>query len=244
MNFLKKRMKLESLNIDIVENFIYKLVKTLMVFMLFFNIYLVQYIPIFIFKMPVRNIGPDMSVILNTFSSIVLLFILFFIYRKELVKEWKIFKDKFIDNLNCGISCWFVGLIVMVISNLFINIVLDGGQAGNEQVVQSMINTLPWLMLISAGFLAPFTEEIVFRKSLRDVIRNKYVYISLSFLLFGLAHVLGTTNNLVGWLYIIPYGALGAAFAASYWKTKTIFTPIAMHMIHNTLLTIVSIYGM
>ena len=238
----KKKKNLFTFNLDTFEKFVYKLLKTLIVFMLFFNIYLVQYIPIIIFKMPVENIGPDMSVILNTFSSIVLLFILFFIYRKDLIKEWKIFKDKLAENLNYGISYWFIGLIVMFASNLFINIVLKGGQPGNEQAVQSMIDTLPWLMVISAGFLAPFTEEIVFRKSLRNIIKDKYLYITVSFLLFGLAHVVGTSNNFVDWLYIIPYGALGAAFAASYCKTKTIFTPIALHMLHNTLLTLVSIF--
>lgn len=244
MNFTKKKKKLENLNIDVIENYIYKLVKTIMVFILFFNIYLVQYIPIIIFKMPIQNIGTSMSIILNTFSSVVLLFVLFFIYRKELVKEWKIFKDKLADNLNYGIKYWFIGLLIMFAANLFINIVLHGGQSGNEQTVQSMIDTLPWLMLISAGFLAPFTEEIVFRKSLKDIIKNKYIYIAMSFFLFGLAHVVGNTNNLVDWLYIIPYGALGASFAVSYYKTKTIFTPIAMHMMHNTFLTIVSIFGM
>lgn len=236
MNF-----NLENIDMDNVEKYVYKIVKTLMVFILFFNIYIVQFIPLVIFDIPIQNIGGEMNVILTSFSSAVLLLILFLIYRKELVSEWEIFKKNIMKNIDDGVSYWVIGLLIMLVSNIIINNVFNGGQAGNEKTVQSMIDTLPWLMVISAGFLAPFTEELVFRKSLKDVIKDKYLYIAVSFILFGLCHVLGNTNNLVDWLYIIPYGALGASFAAAYCKTNTVFVPIAMHMFHNTLITIISI---
>jgi len=41
--------------------------------------------------------------------------------------------------------------------------------------------------------------------------------------------------TLIDLVYIVPYGALGFAFALSYDKTKTIYSSIAMHMIHNTI---------
>ena len=46
----------------------------------------------------------------------------------------------------------------MMVSNLIINS-LNSGLAGNEETVQSMISSLPWLMLINAGILAPLNEE-------------------------------------------------------------------------------------
>jgi len=241
MNFFNKKLNLNNIDMDAVEKYIYKIIKTLMVFILFFNIYIIQTIPLVIYNIPIQSLSGEMQIILTSFSSATLLLILFLIYRKDLIEEWEIFKKNLANNLNDGISYWLIGLIIMLVSNIIISQLLNAGQPGNEQAVQSMINTLPWLMLISAGFLAPITEEIVFRKSIKDVIKDKYLYIMVSFVLFGLAHVLGNANSLVDWLFIIPYGALGASFAAAYCKTNTIFVPISMHMFHNTLLTLIFI---
>jgi membrane protease YdiL (CAAX protease family) len=97
-------------------------------------------------------------------------------------------------------------------------------------------------MVINAGFVAPFNEEIVFRKTLHDIVgKYKWIFIGLSFLLFGGAHVISSATTILDYLYIIPYGALGAAFAFAYSKTNTIYTSMTIHMIHNTVLILLSI---
>ena len=53
--------------------------------------------------------------------------------------------------------------------------------------------------------------------------------------------MLGNITSLFDLLYVLPYGSLGCAFAASYYDTDTIFTPIIFHMIHNIVLVILSI---
>ena len=232
-NFLNKLNNYEEL--------IYKLIKTWFVFALFFNSYLFQYIPIILFKIPSENLSDTMNVFLSTFSSILLLIILVILYRNDLKKDWKIFKNNLMENLNIGFSYWVIGVVIMMASNIIINFCFKGGTAANEQTVQSMITAVPWLMVISAGFLAPFTEELVFRKSLRDVLHSKYFFAFVSFLIFGGAHVMGNVNNYVDLLFIIPYGALGYVFALAYYKTNTIFTSISLHMFHNTVLVIFSI---
>ena len=192
--------------------------------------------------MDVHNISPVESVLLSTFSSTIVLFILFIIYRKELKKEFKIFKDNFIENIDIGFRYWMIGLIIMMISNVIITYLLKGGGANNEEAVQKMIKTLPWLMVIDAGFIAPFNEEIVFRKTLKDIFNNPIILCILSFLFFGGAHVISDAKTLTDYLYIIPYGALGASFAYSYYKTNTVFTSMSMHIFHNTVLILLSIF--
>ena len=49
-------------------------------------------------------------------------------------------------------------------------------------------------------------------------------------------------TSLVDYLYIIPYGALGGAFALAYYETKTVFTSMSFHMIHNIILVLMSIF--
>lgn len=222
-----------------VKLFKNKLFKLIIVFLLFLFIELVEYIPILLFN--IKDISGPTVVILDTFKNIILLFILFLIYRKDLIKDWDKFRSNAFDYIDVGLKHWFGGLLVMAASNLLINFFLKTGGPGNEEAVQKLITYLPWLMLIDAGFIAPITEEIVFRKSLRDYIGSSWKFIAISGFVFGLMHVVGSFESWVDLLYIIPYGALGYAYANAYDETDTIFTPITLHIIHNTILLIVSI---
>lgn len=229
MNKIEKFINLKGLILGIV------------VFLLFYFSSYFQIIPILLLNIDIQKITESQTVMLSAFSNTVLLLILYFIFRKEIKKEWQKFKDKFLENIDIGIKYWLVGLAIMMISNIIINIVLNLGQAANEQAVQQMISALPWLMFINAGLIAPCTEELIFRKSFRKAFPNKWLFILMSSLIFGSLHVITSMTSPIELLYIIPYGALGGAFAYMYQKTDTIFTSITMHMFHNSVLVLLSI---
>lgn len=216
------------------------IIKAILVFILFTFVldYIFSYT---LYYLKVKELSGPMLVILNALKNIILLFILFLIYRKDLIRDWDKFRANVFDNLDEGIKYWFLGLVGMVASNLIINFVFKGGQAGNEQAVQDYIKYLPWLMLINVGFLGPMVEELVFRKAFKDAIKNKWLFIIISGLIFGGMHVVGSYTTITDLLFIIPYSCLGFAFAAAYYNTDTIFTSITLHMIHNTILTVTSI---
>ncbi len=222
------------------KNLYIQIIKGICVFLLFYYSALFRLIPIAIFHLDIDNLSNSMEVILNTYSNIILLLIIIIIYRKELIKEFKIFKEHLSENMDVGIKYWFMGMLGMMISNIILSII-GLGQAANEEAVQTMIEGLPWLMLIDAGIIGPFIEEIVFRKCFRNVFSNKWAFILTSGLVFGALHIISTNPSLSDWLFIIPYSSLGFAFAAMYEKTDTIYTSMSIHMLHNTLLVLVSI---
>ena len=217
------------------------LILCIVLFLVFYYSSYFQLIPILLFNMDIKNLTANQTVMLSAFSNIILLIILLLVFRKSIVKEWKTFKNDFLENLDTGVKYWLVGLGVMMVSNIIINIVFRLGQAANEQAVQEMISSLPWLMLINAGLIAPCTEELIFRKSFKKAFPNKWLFIIISSLVFGSLHVLPSMTSPVELLYVIPYGALGASFACMYQKTDTIFTSIAMHIFHNSALILLSI---
>lgn len=128
----------------------------------------------------------------------------------------------------------------MMISNILINTLFKLGQAENEQLVQGMITDFPLVMLLNAGVIAPIIEEIVFRKTFRDTIKGKWAFILTSSLVFGFMHVLVATS-LIEMIFIIPYTLLGMAFAYMYYDTDSIYTSILAHILHNTILILISI---
>ena len=227
--------------IEKIERFIKQLLKGILVYLLFENSVYFQYIIVYLFKLDIATLTESMRVLLSLFSNCCILLVLFLIYRKELLKEWTIFRNNIKDNIDIGFNYWVIGLIGMFVSNCILMYVFKTGQAANEQRVQSLIAALPFVMLINAGIIGPIIEEIVFRKSIKNIFNNKYVFIVVSGLIFGLVHVIGSATVWTDWLYVIPYACLGFSFAAAYSKTDTIYTPIACHMFHNLILTIVSI---
>ncbi len=128
----------------------------------------------------------------------------------------------------------------MMISNILINTLFKLGQAENEQLVQGMITDFPLVMLLNAGVIAPIIEELVFRKTFRDTIKGKWAFILTSSLVFGFMHVLVATS-LIEMIFIIPYTLLGMAFAYMYYDTDSIYTSILAHILHNTILILISI---
>lgn len=202
------------------------------------NIFIIPIV--YILDINTKKMSTLTEMILSLIANIILCIVIVLMYRKELIKEWKKFKKNLSDNIDNSIKYWLIGLMAMMISNFIINFILNGGQATNEQGVQKMIESSPIIMLITAGIIGPINEELVFRKCFKNILNNKWSFILISGIVFGYLHVLGA-NNLIQFLYIIPYSSLGIAFATTYYKTNTVFSSIFVHMLHNTLLTLISI---
>lgn len=203
-----------------------------------FTIYIVYpYLITFILK----SIGIDIAScnyfiknILLIGINLSLMLIMFLIYYKDIIRDLRDYKNNFKEYFNFGIKAWLVGLAIMYVSNLFLLTFLKSNSL-NEVMVQDALRKMPIYMAFSTVIYAPFTEEIIFRKSIKDFINNNFIYITISGIIFGYIHTLANYTNPLELLYIIPYGALGCAFAYTYTKKKNIFVPITFHMIHNAI---------
>ena len=232
---------------EVAKKFINKniiLFKSLITITLFFFYQIFEIIPIIIFNINYSKLSDRATIILRFYDYIVLAVILLLMYRKDIKKYLKDFKKRFIVILDKGFLYWTIGLIVMIISNILIIKFFPSAKANNEAGVQDIIKTLPILSVVSVGVLGPIIEEFTFRKALYDLFKNKDIFIIVSGVIFGLMHVVFSMKT--GWdlLYIVPYSALGISFAYMYVKTDNLLTSAMMHMIHNTLLTFLSIVSL
>ncbi len=215
--------------------------KGLLTFMLFYFSSYLQIIPIMLFNIDVNNYTANDLAIANTFVDVILVLVLIILYFKELKTEFKIFKKNIKLNMDIAFKYWFVGLMIMCISNIIIGLIANLNTSSNEEAVQTLVSSTPYLMLFTAGILAPIAEELTFRKGVSKLFKNKWVYAFSSGLIFGLLHVIGS-SNILEYLYIIPYGSLGFFFALTYYDTKSIYPSIIMHAIHNSALILLSIF--
>ena len=215
------------------------LLKFIFVFFLFYFSGLFQIIPIILFKL--KNYGDATDVALSLFSNLFLILILIKLYKDELKTEWNNFRNNIATNIDIGVKGWFLGLLGMMFFNIVLTMFLRDGGAANEQEVQKMISALPWVMFVNAGIIGPFIEEIVFRKTLKNIFKSGTSFIIISGLMFGLMHVASSFTTIGSILYFIPYSCLGWAFGYMYQKTDSVFTSTLLHILHNSTLILCSI---
>lgn len=218
-----------------------KLIKAIITIFLYFFGSLFRLIPCLIFNLNYYKISGKTSMYLTLFEYIILITIFFFMYKKDIINYIKDFKNNFSKDLDIGFKYWLIGIIIMVICNLLINRLFPKSNPGNEETIQALIKTFPYLTLIATSIGAPIIEEITFRKTFRDIFKNDKVFIIVSGVVFGLLHVVFSYTNAYDLLYAIPYGVLGAVFAIMYVKSNNLFTSMSMHFIHNFTLTLISI---
>ena len=205
-----------------------------------------SYVVVFLlnrFGLNINGLSTSYKLFLFTGIDILFMLILFFIYRKDIIRDFNDFKTNGKKYFLFGFKVWILSLIGMiVINNIIYRIYFK--QATNEVLVESYLTKFPLYMLFSSCIYAPFVEEIIYRKSIRNIFENVGVYILVSGLVFGAIHTLGYLNNSLELLYILPYGLVGAAFAYVYSKTDNIFNTIGIHFLNNFLsvLTMLSMF--
>jgi hypothetical protein len=217
------------------------IIKGIIIFLIFWNSVYFQYIPVYLFKLNISELSMVSKCLLSLFSSIVVLIIFFIIYRKDLKSDFYNFRRNFFRYSDVAFKYWFIGLVIMMASNIVISLLFNTSGANNEHALQELIKSAPFVMFFTAAIIGPINEEIVFRKTLLDIFNNKWVISFLSFFLFGMAHVISSATVWTDYLYIIPYGSLGFFFAYADCKTNNLMTSISMHMLHNTILLVISI---
>lgn len=189
-----------------------------------------------------KNLSMFNKVIILVAKYIVLIAVFIIKDHKYLKEKWFDFTKNFRKYFIISFKNWFAGFMIMIASNIIIGWFITGiGE--NESGVQTLIVKLPVLAIIITTILAPFVEEMVFRKNLKDCMNDKLLYMILSGLIFGFIHT-SISSNILELFLIIPYGALGFMFAKTLYETDNIYTTIMMHMFHNGALTLLAIWGL
>ena len=182
-----------------------------------------------------NNLISTTSLILGNLF-ILLIIMLFFV--PKLVNDSKSLTK---EHLKIAYKNWLIGLVIMYISNIVI-LLINKDLATNEATNRAILQQTPIYAILVMVIVAPITEELIFRLSLKNIFKNKYIYCIFSGLIFGLMH-LTTATSLMELLFIIPYGALGFFFAKTLYDTDNIYAPIMTHITHNAMIIFILILG-
>ena len=135
---------------------------------------------------------------LNVIADVVFFFIFLLLSRDIIKKNAPIKGDttgkKIINYITTVIICTILFFVIKIVSSILVTIILDmlglKQVPNNQEMIEILFKSAPFLMTLTGAFMVPVTEELLFRGSIRRVIKNKWVFVTVSGLLFGLVHVL------------------------------------------------------
>lgn len=175
----------------------------------------------------------------STMMEIIYLFVIILLYRKCLKKDLILFKLNKKDHIN-KILNYFIIFMIVKFSSAFIETLLgillniNITESNNQNTIEILFKKSPLIMTIDCVILAPFVEECIFRLGLKKIINNKYIFITISGLLFGLMHIFPTElPYTIALIQSITYITMGINLAYIYEETNNIWIPIGIHMLNN-----------
>ena len=198
-------------------------------------------IPLYLIGIDINSWATIYKVIFLLVAESLFVFTIFMIYKKDMLTDWDDFKKNWKKYLDEYFKYWLIMLALMYASNFLILIIQKLAHhketiAGNEEAVRDLLDRFPLYMIFSAVVIGPIEEEIVFRKTIRKIFKNDWVFIICSGLFFGLMHVVFSMKEPLDLLYIISYSIPGCVFAYVYAKSKNIFVSTSLHTMHNGIL--------
>lgn len=132
------------------------------------------------------------------------------------------------------------GLLLMYAVQIGVTLVLDAlnvfDVSNNQEAIVTLAGIGPLTqisLILFSVFLAPFTEEILFRRVLYKWLEKKssrVLAVLLASILFGLIHGLTELSNPI---VLLPYVAVGIILQIFYIRSQTLFVPIIMHSVFN-----------
>lgn len=200
-----------------------------------------QIVPLELIGIDYNSLSLDNKVFYLMTTEIIYILILFYVFREQFKKNFKDFKKNFQPYIKKYMQYWALAFSLMLISNMIIITLFPNSVATNQEIVNNNLMVAPFYMVISAVLLAPFLEEIIFRLGFRYIFKNDALFIIASGLIFGSLHVIGSYQNLIDLIYVIPYSIPGFIFAYTLVKSKNIFIPISLHLFHNGIMMFVQI---
>lgn len=188
-------------------------------------------------------IGINNNITTMFISDLIFTLIVLKVYKQDLQKEfteYKVQKSK-IKN----ILIWVLILFgVNIIFSLILKIVmpqLDSLDNNSESIIQ-LFELSTVYTFFKTLLYAPVIEELIFKKSIRDVINNNMAFVLISSSIYTIMNFIYTSSiPEYMWFDIIQYFTFSTILSVAYIKNKNIIPVMIIKFIYNLIPTILLI---
>lgn len=156
------------------------------------------------------------------------------VYRKSFVSDFKDLsknKGKYFRNILLNVLIIFG---ITILTNLLLNLFLDIKETSeNDYSLRAMYKSSPLALLFLTVVYYPIIEGIVFRKTIREIIDKKWMFIIFSSLFYFFFNIVYTSFSLSNMLSSLCYFFIMLVLSNNYFKTNNLTSSILIISICN-----------
>ena len=177
---------------------------------------------------------------------VVLLYMLFallilYLYRNTFKKDFKDIienKKKYLSSILINVALIFV---IMLITNALIGMLFDIKQTSeNDYSLLAMFKKSPIVLMLLTSLYYPVIEGVIFRKSVRDIIDNKWIFIIFSSVFYFFFNVAYTSLSFTSIITSLCYLFSMMLLSSYYYKTNNFTASVIVMMIYNLIISAIS----
>ena len=177
---------------------------------------------------------------------VVLLYMLFallilYLYRNTFKKDFKDIienKKKYLSSILINVALIFV---IMLITNALIGMLFDIKQTSeNDYSLLAMFKKSPIILMFLTSLYYPVIEGVIFRKSVRDIIDNKWIFIIFSSVFYFFFNVAYTSLSFTSIITSLCYLFSMMLLSNYYYKTNNLTASVIVMMIYNLIISAIS----
>lgn len=211
-------------------------------------LFIVSPLTVALFSPIIKNGGTNIALIgilLAPLTYLLTFYLYKFIFKSKYTLK-NLFTEPQINGhyITKGILTAIIILIVTFSFNILYSTIFKDFINNNRADNVNGLLSIPFsLTILTGGIIIPFIEEIVFRKSIREIIPNSkpITYIITSALIFSSVHIQNTENLYNMMFYVIGTFIDGLIFAYIYEKEKTVWPSYIGHALYNTFILILQV---
>ncbi len=183
----------------------------------------------------------NMGKILTIFSYLIFSFIIIYLYRNTFIDDLKDIcenKKKYIISILKNVILLF---IIMIVTNALIGIIFNIKETSeNDYSLLNMFKKTPVVLVLLTGLYYPVIEGVIFRKTIRDIIDKKWLFIMFSSLFYFFFNIVYTSMSLTSILTSLCYLFSMMLLSNYYFKTDNFTASIVVMIIYNLIISLIS----
>ena len=170
-----------------------------------------------------------------------MLLLIIYLYKDTFKNDFKDLKEnkkKYIKSILINVVLIFA---VMIITNALIVILLNINETSeNDYSLLTMFKKSPLALILLTSVYYPLVEGVIFRKSVRDIIDNKWTFIIFSSVFYFFFNIAYTSLSLNSIITSLCYLFSMMILSNYYYKSNNFTASVIVMMIYNLIISVIS----
>ena len=179
------------------------------------------------------NITGDASWYSRLIANFLLLFLIVIIYLESIKIDLKKLRKDFKKLYFKAGKIFLIGFVIYTIVSAVVVELVPNGLNESVDSLLHIYDKTPFLLLLSTVVYYPIVEELVFKKTFKDFIKSKWMFIIITAFINGAFEIMLSYTSVINLINIIPAIVFYGMLSYIYYDTDNVIVSISFRMMYN-----------